>query len=205
MKWEISKKYIIYQNAIKNMEKIVEDIIQNKASNQGWILEHQHIFTSGTSAKEEELLNKNIPQAQAGRGGKWTYHGPGQIVCYLMVDLNKHGRDIKKYVHTLEQIIINSLKDFGVQSFLKEGKIGVWVKKQDGTEAKIAAIGIRIRKWVAYHGFAINLNPDLSMFKNIIPCGIDDFEVTSLAKLQINVLKKDMVQSIIKHSENLIK
>ncbi len=205
MKWEISTKYIKYPTAIKNMENIVGDIIDNKSQNQGWILEHEHIFTSGTSAKKEELLNKKIPQIKTNRGGKWTYHGPGQIVCYLMIDLNKYEKDIKKYVATLEQIIINTLQDFNVQGFLKENHIGVWVKKHNGEEAKIAAIGVRVRKWVAYHGFSINLNPDLSMFENIIPCGINHLGVTSLADLQINVLKKDLVQSIIKCSEDLLR
>ena len=150
-----------------------------------WLLEHPPLYTAGTSADPAELFNpQGFPVYAAGRGGRYTYHGPGQRVGYLMLDLDKRGRDVRGFVHALEGWLIAALGDLGVEAFRAPGRIGIWVKK-GGTEAKIGALGLRVRRWVTLHGFAVNLDPELSHFQGIVPCGIADFPVTSLDELGI--------------------
>lgn len=182
----ISKQLVSYEKALDFMQKRVEDIINGRANQCLWLLEHKSVYTAGVSANENELLDQNrLPVYKTGRGGKYTYHGPGQRVVYVMVDLKKiHSPqpDVKLFVRQLEQWLIDSLKELGIEAQTKEGKIGIWVKNPDGQEEKIAALGIRLKKWVSFHGVAINLAPDLKHFEGIIPCGIKDKGVSSIEK-----------------------
>jgi len=158
-------------------------IREGTASECVWLLEHPPLFTAGTSADSAELFNpQNFPVFEAGRGGRYTYHGPGQRVGYVMLDLDKRGKDIRCFVHALEGWMIDALAELGVTARREPGRIGIWVGEGDD-EAKIGALGVRVKRWVTLHGFAINVAPDLSHFSGIVPCGISDFGVTSLAKL----------------------
>lgn len=152
-----------------------------------WLLEHPPLYTAGTSADPAELLSSQFPVYDIGRGGRYTYHGPGQRVGYLMLDLNKRGRDVRNFVHSLEGWLIDTLADLGVTAWRAEGRVGIWTENRTGQEAKIGAIGIRVRKWVTMHGFAINVAPDLAHFGGIVPCGIAEYPVTSLQDLGLNV------------------
>ena len=184
MNIEIKKsiKPIKYADAIKFLQERLLDISENKKNDLIWILEHEEIYTAGTSYKEEEILNKTIKLIKTNRGGKVTYHGPGQLICYFAIDLKKRQKDIRKFITLIEKTIIESLTEFNIKSFGDPKNIGIWV--HDKTEVKkIAAIGIRISKWIAYHGFAINIENDLSKYKNIIPCGISDKGVTNLKQI----------------------
>jgi lipoyl(octanoyl) transferase len=176
-----------YEKSLELMEKQVEDILKNNGKETIFLLEHPDIYTAGTSHDPKELLNANdIPVIYTGRGGKFTYHGPGQRVIYPILDLRRPNRirDIKLYVRNLEQWIINSLAGLGVDTYTIPGKIGIWTK-HGGSHAKIAAIGIRVRKWITYHGIAVNICNNLDLYSGIIPCGIDNFPVTSLKKLDV--------------------
>ena len=184
---------IEYSKALEIMEAKLEEVISNKSNETIYTLEHQDIYTAGTSYKEEELLEKSeIPVIYTGRGGKYTYHGPGQSVIYPIIDLRKDNRskDIKLYIRNLEQAVINSLKRYNLEAYTIEGKVGIWVNKKQ-TPAKIGAIGVRIKKWVTYHGIAVNISTDLQNYKGIIPCGISDFPVTSLKELGIEISAQD--------------
>ena len=184
MNIEIKKsiKPIKYTDAIKLLQERLLDISENKKNDLIWILAHEEIYTAGTSYKEEEILNKTIKLIKTNRGGKVTYHGPGQLICYFAIDLKKRQKDIRKFITLIEKTIIESLSEFNIKSFGDPKNIGIWV--HDKTEVKkIAAIGIRISKWIAYHGFAINIENDLSKYKNIIPCGISDKGVTNLKQI----------------------
>lgn len=152
-----------------------------------WLLEHPSVYTAGTSAAAAELLDPRFEVVEAGRGGRYTYHGPGQRIGYILLDLRKRTRDARGFVHGLEGWVIATLADFGVESWRSEGRIGIWTRDIDGREAKVGAIGVRIRRWVTMHGFAVNLAPDLSHFAGIVPCGIEEFGVTSLQRLGIEV------------------
>lgn len=152
-----------------------------------WLLEHPSVYTAGTSAVAAELLDPRFEVVEAGRGGRYTYHGPGQRIGYILLDLRKRTRDARGFVHGLEGWVIATLADFGVESWRSEGRIGIWTRDIDGREAKVGAIGVRIRRWVTMHGFAVNLAPDLSHFTGIVPCGIEEFGVTSLQRLGIEV------------------
>ena len=165
------------------MEKRNAQIAQGDASELIWMLEHPPVYTAGTSADPAELVNPQFDVIEAGRGGRYTYHGPGQRVGYLMLDLNIRGKDVRCFVHAIEGWVIATLADFGVESWRSEGRVGIWTKDIDGREAKIGAIGVRVRRWVTMHGFSVNLDPDLAHFSGIVPCGIDEFGVTSLARL----------------------
>ena len=181
-----------YLDAINIMEQRIADIHNYKASEMLWFLEHPPIYTAGTNSNPSELLNLNdIPTYQTGRGGKHTYHGPGQRIIYLMLDLRAREQDLRKYVANVEDWIIASLKELGLITMRKEGRIGIWTDSPLG-EAKIAAIGIRVRKWITYHGVAINVNPNLEHYKGIIPCGIKEFGVTSLKQLGYNILYREL-------------
>ena len=181
IEWRVSESLVPYEEALAFMDERAAAIRAGGASECVWLLEHPPLFTAGTSADPAELINPlDFPVHEAGRGGRYTYHGPGQRVGYVMLDLDKRGRDVRRLVRVLEGWIIESLADLGVQAHRAQGRIGIWVG--DGPqEAKIAALGIRIKRWVTLHGFSINVDPDLSHFSGIIPCGIADFGVTSLA------------------------
>ena len=159
------------------------EINSNQKSDLIWILEHQEIYTAGTSYKEEEILNKNIKVIKTNRGGKITYHGPGQLICYFVVDLKKRNRDIRKFITLIEKTIIESLSKFNIKAFGDPKNIGIWTEHK-GEINKVAAIGVRVSKWIAYHGFSINISNDLSKYKNIVPCGIKDKGVINLKEIQ---------------------
>lgn len=186
LEWKISKEPVSYPDALGQMEAQVADMLGGMAQEQIWLLEHPPLYTAGTSAKSSDLLSPQaFPVYETGRGGQYTYHGPGQRIAYVMLNLKQRGAmDVRAYVKSLEDWVIHTLAEFGVESFVREGRIGVWVNTPKG-EAKIAAIGIRIRQWVTYHGICINLNPNLSHYAGIVPCGISEFGVTSLHKLGI--------------------
>ncbi len=179
----VSRKPVPYRAALEEMQVRNAAIAAGEARELIWLLEHPPVYTAGTSAAPAELLDPRFEVVAAGRGGRYTYHGPGQRVGYVLLDLRKRARDARGFVHALEGWVIDTLRDFGVESFRSEGRIGIWTRDIDGREAKIGAIGVRIRKWVTMHGFAVNIRPDLSHFAGIVPCGIEEFGVTSLSRL----------------------
>ena len=172
-----------YRAALETMTQRNQAIALGAVDELIWLLEHPPVYTAGTSAAAAELLDPRFEVVEAGRGGRYTYHGPGQRVGYVLLDLKRRARDVRGFVHALEGWVIDTLEDFGVQSWRSEGRIGIWTRDLDGREAKIGAIGVRIRRWVTMHGFSVNLAPDLSHFGGIVPCGIEEFGVTSLARL----------------------
>jgi lipoyl(octanoyl) transferase len=184
IEWRISAPPVTYPDALATMEERVAAIRAGRAGELVWLLEHPPLYTAGTSARAEDLLAPaRFPVFTAGRGGQYTYHGPGQRVAYVMLDLQRRGPDLRAYIWRLEEWLIRSLEQLGIRGERRVGRVGIWVVKPDGGEAKIAAIGVRIRRWVSYHGIAINLDPDLEHFAGIVPCGIREFGVTSLADL----------------------
>jgi lipoyl(octanoyl) transferase len=193
IEWKIGSNLIDYEEALSFMEERVAEIHLGTARELVWFVEHPPLYTSGTSSKESDLLApKRFPVYYAGRGGQYTYHGPGQRVVYVMLDLNKRGRDVRKFVADLERWIIESLAEFNIIGEIREGRVGVWVERQGGREDKIAAIGVRVRKWVTFHGICINVEPDLSHYTGIVPCGISDHGVTSLVDLGLPVNMDDL-------------
>ena len=184
MSIEIKKsvKPVNYLDAIKFLEDRVVEINNNQANELIWILEHPSIFTAGKSSNKSDILDKSIDIINTSRGGKITWHGPGQLICYMVINLNNRKRDIRKFVNIIETSIILSLKSFGIESFSDRKNIGIW-SKIDNEDKKIGAIGIKVRKWVAYHGFSININNDISNYQKIIPCGIKDKSITTLKKI----------------------
>lgn len=197
MEWKVSNGLVDYEGAVSAMEARVADIRSSAAADQVWLLEHPPLYTAGTSAKTSDLLNPQFPVFETGRGGQFTYHGPGQRVAYVMLDLKKRQKspDIKKYVCDLEGWIIRTLDRFDIKGERREGRIGIWVVTPTG-EKKIAAIGVRIRHWVAYHGISINVNPNLSHFDGIVPCGISEFGVTSLHDLGKTITMSELDQAL---------
>ena len=187
IEWDFAAGQIAYPDAVDRMAMRQSDIRDNDASELVWLLEHPPLYTGGTSADPAELLSDQFPVYETGRGGRYTYHGPGQRVGYVMLDLAKRGKDVRCYVHALEGWVIDALSHFGVAARRADGRIGIWCDTRDGREAKIGAIGVRIRRWVTAHGFAVNVAPDLSHFGGIVPCGIAEYPVTSLADLGICV------------------
>ena len=186
VEWRISAGLVPYPEALAAMEERVTAIREGTAAELVWLVEHPPLYTAGTSADPGELLDgQRFPVYAAGRGGRYTYHGPGQRIAYLMLDLKRRGGDVRRYVHQLEELAIRTLAEFGVRGERRDGRIGIWVVLPDGREAKIGAIGVRVRRWVSYHGLAINLRPDLSHFQGIVPCGISEYGVTSLAELGV--------------------
>jgi lipoyl(octanoyl) transferase len=176
-----------YREALDEMTARNAAISEGTARELIWLLEHPPVYTAGTSAAAPELLDPRFEVVSAGRGGRYTYHGPGQRIGYVLLDLKRHARDARGFVHALEGWVIATLGSFGVESFRREGRIGIWTTDIDGREAKIGAIGVRIRRWVTMHGFAVNLSPDLSHFAGIVPCGIAEYGVTSLERLGLVV------------------
>ena len=199
--WRFSNALVDYPQALAEMDAQVAAISGGTAGGQIWMLEHPPLYTSGTSAKAEDLLNPGtFPVYAAGRGGEFTYHGPGQRVAYVMLDLNRRGRDLRAFVKALEGWIIAALGDFGLEAGVREGRIGVWVRTPSGGDAKIAAIGIRVRKWVSFHGISLNVAPNLKHFDGIVPCGIRDFGVTSLSDLGLAVTMDEVDAALMKHA-----
>ena len=186
MNIEIKKsiKPINYFDAINFLEKRLEDLHKNIDKELIWILEHDEIFTAGTSYKESEVLDNSIDLIKTNRGGKITCHGPGQLICYFVIDLRKK-KDIRKFITCIEKTIIDTLKEYEIETFSDKDNIGIWHKK-DNSINKVAAIGVRVKKWIAYHGFAININNNLEQYKKIIPCGIIDKGVTNLININNN-------------------
>lgn len=185
--WRISTDPVPYPQAVDWMEQRVAAIRNAGAADCVWLLEHPTLYTAGTSADASDLLQPDrFPVFTSGRGGEYTYHGPGQRVGYVMLDLKPRGQDIRRFVHDLESWVIATLAAFGVSGERREGRVGVWVVRDDGREDKIAAIGVRVRRWVSFHGISINVNPDLDHFSGIVPCGIQEHGVTSLADLGID-------------------
>jgi lipoyl(octanoyl) transferase len=183
----VAKERVPYREALAEMEARNRAIAAGEARELIWLLEHPPVYTAGTSAQGDELLDPRFEVVEAGRGGRYTYHGPGQRIGYVLVDLDKRGRDVRAFVHALEGWVIGALADIGLESWRAPGRIGIWTRDVDGSEAKIGAIGVRVRRWVTMHGFSVNLSPDLTHFGGIVPCGIAEFGVTSLAKRGIDL------------------
>ncbi len=183
--WSRSPGLVSYPEAVAAMERHVAAMARGEADERVWLLEHPPVYTAGTSAREGELLEPRFPVYRTGRGGRFTYHGPGQRVAYVMLDLGRRGRDLRGYVHRLETWLVRALARLGVRGERRAGRVGIWVVTADGREAKIAAIGVRVRRWITYHGIALNVAPDLDHFRGIVPCGLAGHPVTSLRALGV--------------------
>jgi lipoyl(octanoyl) transferase len=193
VEWRISAGLVAYPEALAAMEERVAAIRAGAARELVWLLEHPPLYTAGTSARVQDLLApRRFPVFDAGRGGQYTYHGPGQRVAYVMLDLQRRKPDLRRYIWQLEEWIIRALAQFNVRGERRAGRIGIWVVRPRGQEAKIAALGVRVRRWVTYHGVAINLDPDLEHFGGIVPCGISGFGVTSLADLGLTTTMAEL-------------
>ena len=198
--WEISDELVEYAYAVSRMEALAAGISSGAEPEKVWLVEHPPLFTAGTSADPSDLLANTLPVHKTGRGGEYTYHGPGQRVCYVLLDLNKRQKDVRVFVATLEQWIINTLDQFNVRGERREDRVGVWIARPEKPalpngamrEDKIAAIGIRLRKWVTFHGISINVEPDLEHYDGIVPCGIEGHGVTSLVDLGLPVTMADL-------------
>lgn len=194
--WRIEPGLTDYAAALAAMEARVAAIRDGTAPERIWLVEHPPVYTAGTSAVESDLVDADrFPVFRTGRGGQYTYHGPGQRVGYVMLDLDRRGRDIRCFVDAIEEWMIEALARFGVEAWKADGRVGVWTATPAG-EAKIGAIGVRVRRWVSFHGFAINVAPDLSHFGGIVPCGLPDYPVTSLAALGIDATLADMDEAL---------
>ena len=207
MNIEIKKsvKPVKYKFAIDKLEERLEHIRLNKKKELIWILEHNEIFTAGTSFKDKEIIDKSINFIKTNRGGKVTYHGPGQLIFYFVIDLNKRGKNIKKLIFGIEETIIKTLKEYKIKSFSDRKNIGIWHKDKSGQVNKIAAIGIKVKKWIAYHGFSINISNDLTAYKKIIPCGINDKGVINLVKIKkqnYKNIKKNLIRNFLLSIKN---
>lgn len=190
--WLVAPGLTPYPEAVAFMEARAAAIAGGTARDLVWLVEHPPIYTAGTSAKETDLLSTRFPVFQTGRGGQYTYHGPGQRVGYVMLDLNRRQKDVRRFVHDLEEWLIRTLLQFNVKGERRDGRVGIWVARGGGREDKIAAIGVRVRRWVTFHGVALNVDPDLSHFDGIVPCGIREHGVTSLADLGLPVSMADV-------------
>jgi lipoyl(octanoyl) transferase len=181
----------------------VAGIRAHRAAEAVWLLEHPPLYTAGTSAKDADLRHAQFPVYQTGRGGQYTYHGPGQRIAYAMMDLHRRGGDIRRYVWQLEEVVTRALQRFAIQAERREGRIGLWVTAQGGTENKIAAIGVRVRSGVTYHGLSLNVNPDLTHYAGIVPCGISAYGVTSLSVLGVQATMRDVDTALIQAFEEV--
>ncbi len=208
VQWRVSDRPVPYESALAAMDERVAAISGGRLPEQVWLLEHPPLYTAGTSAKPEELIDARFPVHQTGRGGQFTYHGPGQRVAYVMLDLNRRKPDVRAFVATLEEWIIRTLAAFNVRGERRDDRIGVWVRRPDkgaDFEDKIAAIGIRVRKWVTLHGIALNVEPELSHFSGIVPCGVSEqrYGVTSLVDLGLPVSMADVDMAMRREFEAL--
>jgi len=210
IEWRIEKDLVKYDEALRFMEKTAQEIIEEKRDSLIWVLEHYPVYTAGVSAKDEDLLNsENIEVFKTNRGGKYTYHCPGMKIIYIILDLKKlfypSKPDISRFVEFLELWIIAVLKNYQIDAGIRKGRVGLWVETSTG-EKKISAIGIKIKKWVSYHGIALNINPDLEGFNNIVPCGIKEFGITSFSELGRKDFDQENFYKILKKEfENLQK
>ena len=205
MNIEIKKsiKPVNYFDAINILESRLKDLYENNEQELIWTLEHNEVFTAGTSYKENEIIDKSIKILETNRGGKITYHGPGQLICYFVLDLRKK-KDIRKLISTIENTIIKTLKFYNIKTFSDKKNIGIWYKDNSGIK-KVAAIGIRVSKWIAYHGFSINISNNLDQYKKIIPCGISNRGVTNLKKIinqDYSIIEKKLVENFILNLKN---
>ena len=195
-----SSELVDYKKSIELMEKRVEGIYEDKASELLWFLEHPSIYTAGTSSNDKDLLNENLfPVFRTNRGGQFTYHGPGQRVAYVMLNVRDRDYNVKSFIKLLEEWIMNSLMDIGIKSFLIKGKVGIWVNNEE----KIASLGLRIRKGISFHGISLNINPNLEHFSGIIPCGNENSGVTSIEKIGLNIKKKEMDKILISNFKKI--
>jgi lipoyl(octanoyl) transferase len=186
VEWRVADRLVAYDQAVAEMERRVAAIRDGGAPELVWLLEHPPLYTAGTSARPEDLLEpRRLPVYRSGRGGQYTYHGPGQRVAYVMLDLARRDRDVRCHVWRLEEWMIRTLACFDVLGERRDGRVGIWVAGGDGSEDKIAAIGVRVRHWVSYHGVALNVDPELGHFRGIVPCGVSEHGVTSLARLGV--------------------
>ena len=198
LEWRIDEAPVAYPEAVAAMEARVAAIRAGTAPEMVWLLEHPPLYTAGTSARAADLLDPGrFPVYRAGRGGQYTYHGPGQRVAYVMLDLQRRRTDVRRYVRDLEEWIIRALARFAVTGLRREGRVGIWVERGGGREDKIAAIGVRIRRWVSYHGIALNVEPDLAHFAGIVPCGVREHGVTSLVDLGRPVTMADVDSALV--------
>ena len=205
IEFETTKGLIDYQKALVVMEARVTGIHEGSETELLWFVEHPPVYTAGTNSNKNDLLNPTrFPVHQVGRGGQYTYHGPGQRVVYIMLNLNKRGKDVRGFIHNLEQVVINTLTEFGITGERRPGRVGIWVNETE-TEKKIAAIGIRIRHWITFHGISININPNLEHFSGINPCGISEFGVTSLTNLNVNCTLEDFDTALKRHFSKIFK
>ncbi len=201
-----SQNPVKYEDAISFMENRLKDIDLKKVDDLIWVLEHDDIYTSGTSYNENEIIDKSINIIKTNRGGKITYHGPGQLICYFVIDLKKGKKDIRKFISVIEKSIIETLKLYGIKTFADKENIGIWYD-DNSTIKKVAAIGVRVSKWIAYHGFSININNDLNKYDAIIPCGIKDKGVTNLKQIKnqnYDELKNKLIEIFQTNLKNLI-
>ena len=188
VEWQISDTPVGYEETVAAMEARVTEIQEHSAAELVWLLEHPALYTAGTGARPEDLLDGSLlPVRATGRGGKYTYHGPGQRVAYVMLDLRERGRDVRRHVNLLEEWLIRALERFNVVGERREGRVGIWIDQGGRREAKIAAVGVRVRHWITYHGVSLNIEPDLDHYRGIVPCGIGEYGVTSLVDLGIPV------------------
>ncbi len=192
VEWHTSERPQGYPEAVAAMETRVAEIRAGRSPELVWLLEHPPLYTAGTSAEDADLVDPGrFPVYRTGRGGQYTYHGPGQRVAYVMLDLQRRGGDLRRYVHDLEDWLIRALARFNVKGERREGRVGIWIAREEGREDKIAAIGVRVRRWVTYHGVALNVDPDLDHFEGIVPCGVREHGVTSLVDLGLPVTLAD--------------
>ena len=205
IEWRRENRLVPYPEALREMEERVATIAASRAPELVWLLEHPPLYTAGTSARPMDLIQPDrFPVFEAGRGGQYTYHGPGQRVGYVMLDLQRRGRaDLRRYVQDLEEWLVRTLARFGARGERRRGRVGIWVAGPGGAEEKIAAIGVRVRRWVTYHGVSINRDPDLSHFEGIVPCGIADRGVTSLAKLGLSVPPEELDRVLVEEFEGV--
>ncbi len=209
VEWRISHGYTDYDRATAFMEARAAEIAAGEAPELVWLVEHEPLYTAGTSARDEDLLDaERFPVFRSGRGGEFTYHGPGQRVGYVMLDLNRRGRDVRAFVRNLEEWIILALGEFGIAGERRDGRVGIWVDRTGPgalvpREDKIAAIGVRLRRWVSFHGISINVAPDLSHYAGIVPCGISEHGVTSLKDLGVDAMMDDVDAALRRAFENV--
>ncbi len=208
VEWDVATTQVPYEQALATMAARVAAIAEGRAPELVWLIEHPPLYTAGTSARPEELIEARFPVHTTGRGGQFTYHGPGQRIAYVMLDLKRRGPDVRRFVMTLEEWIIRTLASFGVDGYRRDERIGVWVPRADkgaGHEDKIAAIGIRVQRWVTLHGIALNVAPELSHFSGIVPCGVADarYGVTSLADLGVRASMAEVDAAMRREFEGL--
>ena len=197
IEWRRSTGQVPYREAMAEQEARNEAIAAGEARELIWMLEHPPVYTGGTSADVAELVDPRFDVVETGRGGRYTYHGPGQRVTYALLDLKRRGKDVRKFVHGLEDWVIATLADFDVEAFAVPERVGIWTHEANGAEAKIGAIGVRIRRWATMHGFAVNLSPDLSHFTGIVPCGIAEYGVTSMERLGKSVAPEEWDEALL--------